>query len=316
MSQESIFYKGGVFDLTDQGTPSNPPTNVARMFYRASDDTFHVIDSNGASLLTGGGGSGTVSSGTTGQLAVYASTGTTVSGSNTLPSSLTFANTTTISPKSGSTIILTGSTNTQVKLQCTDGVNTGSIVVNLGSVQLTASAGASNPIDLNDNGNTVTIGSFIGSYNGISGAASALPSGTTGNAVSYAVAISNLTVQAAAIAATTVFATPATIGAGTLLGSGLYRVSYSATVTRVATSSSTLGGANGFQVKYTNVNDSVVKTSPAGQTSAGNTTGTCVSGSILVFAAASTNIQYTFGYTSSGVTAMQYDLNVLVEFIG
>jgi hypothetical protein len=57
MSQVSIFSKGSVFDFFGQPAfPANPPVGQARMFYDSGNDTFHVIDSNGADLIAGGGG--------------------------------------------------------------------------------------------------------------------------------------------------------------------------------------------------------------------------------------------------------------------
>ena len=119
----------------------------------------------------------------------------------------------------------------------------------------------------------------------------------------------NLTAQSAAISATTILAVPGT-------GAGMYRISYVASVTTAGTTSS-LGGAAGFQVTYTDKNDSVVKTSnPTTPTiSAGNTTATTISGVVNAYCKASTNLQYAFGYTSTG-TAMVYDLNIYVEYLG
>lgn len=136
---------------------------------------------------------------------------------------------------------------------------------------------------------------------------------TTNQGLAALVASSNLTTQGAAITATTIYAVPST-------GVGMYRVSWMATITRAATTSCTLGGTNGFQVKFTDQNDSVVKTSnPTGvghMTSSVNATGTTVSGVAYAYCKASTNLQYLFDYTSSGVTSMQYDLSIRVEFLG
>lgn len=129
------------------------------------------------------------------------------------------------------------------------------------------------------------------------------------NGVPFVVANGDYTAQAAAKTSTLAFAVPAS-------QSGFFRVSYTASVTQAATSSSTLGGTNGFQVSYTDADDSNVKTSSGGTTSAGNTTGTQISGVITVNAKTSTNINFTFDYTSSGATAMQYNLHVRVEYIG
>jgi hypothetical protein len=135
-----------------------------------------------------------------------------------------------------------------------------------------------------------------------------MPTGVGGGA--NIVAKSILTAQSAAIVATTIFAVPSG-------SAGLYRVSFVATITTAGTTSA-LGGTTGFQLKYTNGNgDGVVKTeaftSPS--ISAGNTTGTSISGNYMAYCAASTNLQYLFGYTSTG-TVMAYDLAIFAEFLG
>src|SRR6266850_5030515 len=66
----------------------------------------------------------------------------------------------------------------------------------------------------------------------------------------------SLTAQAAALAGQSIIAS--------LPASGMYRVSWAAKVTQAATTSSALGGANGFQVIYTDATDSTAAvTSPA-----------------------------------------------------
>lgn len=119
-----------------------------------------------------------------------------------------------------------------------------------------------------------------------------------------------LTAQSAAIAATTIYAVPSS-------GAGLYRITYVATVTTAGTTSA-LGGVAGFQVKFTNGNgDTVVKTSnpTTPNISAGNTTATAISGVVVGYCGASTNLQYLFGYSSTGTT-MVYDLAIYAEYIG
>lgn len=117
----------------------------------------------------------------------------------------------------------------------------------------------------------------------------------------------DLTAQTAAITATTLYAVPAG-------GAGMYRISWSATITTAASVSSVLGGTNGFQILYTSPTDSVVKTTVTGNsiTSAANTTATAVGGVEIVYAKLSTNIQYQYDYTSSG-TAMAYELHLKIE---
>jgi hypothetical protein len=134
---------------------------------------------------------------------------------------------------------------------------------------------------------------------------------TIGNGVPSEYATVDLTAQAAAIAATTLYAVPAG-------GAGRYRVSWVASVTTVDGAASVLGGAGGFQILYTDGDDSVVKTSPrtvtAGvDTDATNTTATAISGCIIVNAKASTNIQYQMGYTSTTPGQMKYNLHVVME---
>lgn len=73
-------------------------------------------------------------------------------------------------------------------------------------------------------------------------------------------------------------------------------------------------GANGFQLVYTDADDGVVKTSPAGATNSSNSTSTGqLSGSVVMNAKFGTTPQYQFGYTSSGTTAMVYSLHIRVE---
>lgn len=137
---------------------------------------------------------------------------------------------------------------------------------------------------------------YLGNYRGLSGV----------------VAFSNLTAQSAVINTATIYTTPAT-------GLGLYRLTWSASVTTVGSVSSTLGGTNSFRVQYTDGNDSIVKTAnpttPA-PISAGNTTGTTISGVQNCYAAASTAIKYSFDYTANAAASMLYDLTITVEYLG
>jgi len=122
-----------------------------------------------------------------------------------------------------------------------------------------------------------------------------------------------LTTQSAAIGATTIYAIPSG-------GAGMYRITWEASITTASDTSSVLGGANGFQIEFTNANgDSVVKTSNPSvvNSAAANTTGTTIGGVVTGYAASSTNLQYLFGYTDThAVTAMVYDLAIFVEYLG
>jgi hypothetical protein len=150
---------------------------------------------------------------------------------------------------------------------------------------------------------------LISTYNSIT---------TVSNGVPAEYATVDLTAQTAAKAATTLYAVPAAAG-------GMYRISGYAKVTTAATSS-TLGGATGLVITFTDNTDSVAQSVTAGgflqsgnpivagTNNTGNTT-TTVSyfPSIIVWAKASTNIQYAFGYTSVAAATMQYELHLKLE---
>lgn len=146
---------------------------------------------------------------------------------------------------------------------------------------------------------------FAVDNNGLSKVYGGIATVSQGQPAEYATV--DLTAQTAAITATTLYAVPAG-------GAGMYRISWSATITTAASVSSVLGGTNGFQILYTSPTDSVVKTTVTGNsiTSAANTTATAVGGVEIVYAKLSTNIQYQYDYTSSG-TAMAYELHLKIE---
>lgn len=128
-----------------------------------------------------------------------------------------------------------------------------------------------------------------------------------GQGVASQIATIDLTAQTAAITATNLTASaPRT---------GMYQISWSATITTAASTSSVLGGANGFRVGFTSPTDSVAKTVVAGNsvTSAANTTGTAVAGSYVVYAKTGTAITYAFDYTSVGGTPMAFELHIRLE---
>lgn len=114
----------------------------------------------------------------------------------------------------------------------------------------------------------------------------------------------------AAVGATTIYAVPSSGG------NRMYRVEFTAKVITPSSGgvpSSVLGGAGGIQVIYTDSQDSVVITTAALMNTAGvtltlNSTQTLYTGYVDVWAKASTNIQFTCGYTSVGTNAMVYSL--------
>jgi len=99
--------------------------------------------------------------------------------------------------------------------------------------------------------------------------------------------------------------------------SGIYSVSWNATIMRASSTSSVLGGTNGFQITYVDPDGSITKTTiPAlTQTSTANTTATATSSVLIADCKDGTNLKFSFDYTSVGATTMQYDLHVTVMFI-
>lgn len=136
---------------------------------------------------------------------------------------------------------------------------------------------------------------------------------TVSNGVPSILAAVNLTAQSAALTGATLY-TPAT--------TGMFRVSFAITLTRAATTSSTVGA--GVNLNYTTgdgatavvqnvpmwIKGSTTATVDVGDTS--NTIGTTLIGSVVVYASTAA-MTYDVGYTSSGATTMQYACRVRVE---
>lgn len=134
----------------------------------------------------------------------------------------------------------------------------------------------------------------------------------SGNGLPSQVANVDLTLLSANTGPTTLYAVPST-------GAGLYRISGVATVTRPATTSSTLPTIN---ISCTDkdssgtplfISPALFAGSPTPNATS-NTTATSETFVMVCNAKASTNIQYvTTGYASSGATSMQYALHLRVE---
>ena len=155
--------------------------------------------------------------------------------------------------------------------------------------------------------NLTTLGTFSATGGTFTGTVTNYNSvATVNNGILSEVAVVNLTGQTAGIAATTAYTNGAT--------DCYYLVCWNATVTTAATTSCVLGG---FQLRYTNATDNVVKSFPTtnvnfvNQTN-NNATTSAIGGSFTIKSKASTTIQYIMGYTSSGATPMAYDLNITV----
>lgn len=137
--------------------------------------------------------------------------------------------------------------------------------------------------------------------------------GSVPNKIPVVSAEVDLTTQAAAIAATTIVTPAAT---------GRFRINVYLKVTRAATTSSTLGGATGVVITYTDGTDSVAQSltcalaTQAGAiaiNNAGNATTSKLVGSVVIFALTGVAIQYAIGYTSSGATTMQFEAHLSAE---
>jgi hypothetical protein len=131
---------------------------------------------------------------------------------------------------------------------------------------------------------------------------------TVANGVPSEYATADLTAHTAAKGVTVLYAVPAA-------GAGRYRISWVAKLTTPGSVSSVLGGTAGFQVTYTDADDSVVLTPLAvpNAVATGNSTATQLSGVVIVNAKASTNISYQFDYTSAAANTMAYSLYVHLE---
>ena len=114
-----------------------------------------------------------------------------------------------------------------------------------------------------------------------------------------------LTDQSAAIAATSLTISTPT-GLTTKLSKGLYRVSTYARITQAASTSSSLTVTLGWT-------DGTVACTSSGSAVTGNTTATPGSQSVVIRSDADGSVTYATAYSSSGGTAMQYRLDIVLE---
>ena len=149
----------------------------------------------------------------------------------------------------------------------------------------------------------VATGGKVFAYGGIA---------TVSNGVPSELATVDLTGQGAAITATTLY---------TPTASGMFRISFIAHVTTVASVSSILGGTTGIVLTYTEPDGSVAQTFVmATDDQAGavvvpangntlNTTQASISGSAIIYAKTGVAIQYAIGYTSVNAGEMKFSLH-------
>lgn len=176
------------------------------------------------------------------------------------------------------------------------------LTFSLGAVYTTDTTAYARPlIAFNNN---VVLKALISTYNNIA---------TVSNGVPSELATVDLAGQSAAIADTTIY---------TPTASGLFRISAYLQVTTPATISSVLGGATGLVIKFNDGDGNVAQANTVAlmtaagaiaTTAAGNTTTTNLDGSIVIYAKTGVAIKYAIGYTSSGLTAMQFAAHLKVE---
>ena len=137
---------------------------------------------------------------------------------------------------------------------------------------------------------------YVMAYNGTQWVAASGIVGGGSSGSNTALSTVNLTAQNTAIINTTVLTTST---------SGLFSLNYYAKVTTAATINSVLGP---FNLTYTDPDGTIVNV--IGASSNNNTlTSGFIGDAFTFYAASGTAIQYSMGYISNGVTAMQYNLH-------
>lgn len=166
----------------------------------------------------------------------------------------------------------------------------------------TATAGAT--IDANGKFFVAGATGLITKYNNIATVSGGVPS---------ELATVDLTGQSAAKAATTLYTPAAT---------GMFRITVYLQITTAASTSSILGGATGVVITYNDGDGNVAQSDTVAlQSAAGtivttvntNTTATNLSGTKEIYARTGVAIQYAIGYTSVGLTAMQFAAHLKIE---
>ena len=182
----------------------------------------------------------------------------------------------------------------------------GGIFFNTGSNYSTFNNGVAFAGAVKDFGGSVSTAAKIAIGNSSGGLTWQTPvnANLVSNLLSSKVSSTNLS---AAISSTALF-TPS--------ASAYYRITWNAVIATAASTSSILGGTNGFQVTYKEAGTGVTTMlTPPSTTSAANTTSTTIGGSFLIYASSTAGVTYTFGYTSVGATAMRYNLYVITELV-
>lgn len=171
------------------------------------------------------------------------------------------------------------------------------------SSAITIAPGGNTALTCTNNGAALQTGVKFNNYNSIN---------LVDNGLVSEVGHLDLTAQAAAIAATTIFTPTAT---------GRFRISVYEKVTTAASVSSVLGGGTGTVLTYTDGTDSVAQSITMGLDNQagtlalfnnGNSTTTNLNGSAYIYALTGVPIQIAVGYTSTG-TAMAFAVRATCE---
>lgn len=120
------------------------------------------------------------------------------------------------------------------------------------------------------------------------------------------IGISDKTAQTAALSGITLATAPTSAG---------YMIKWTASISVAATTgaaTSTLGGATGFTVTYTDAttSGSITTSAEPYATATANTVGLQISGVVFIYAKSGQGITYSFGYTSNTAAQMAYNLHV------
>ena len=91
---------------------------------------------------------------------------------------------------------------------------------------------------------------------------------------------------------------------------GLYRVTFTAKITRVASGGSPSSTLGGFTLHYTDNSDNQASVTPTSSSSSGNSLSTQINGSMIVNMKENTDVTFDFDYASAGTILMMYTVVV------
>jgi hypothetical protein len=317
MAQQTSFQYASVLAFPTQVAPTSVPAGQVYVYYDGTK--FHAIDSTLSDvIIAGSGGAVTSVFGRTGAVAATSGDYSVAQVTGAAPlASPTFTGTV-----SAAAITASGLITASAKL----GVNATPTATQ--DVSITSLANGNDIVRIMRNTDTAPTGNairvqkadgvtdlFVVDKNGILTKIAGFT--TAGNGIAIIDGLPAPATFSAAAGVTNLLA-----AASNPSGGGRFLITYHVQLTVPATTSSTLGGTNGFQVSYTSLDGSVAianikptYTMQAASLSA-NTTSTFFSGDITVAAAGGTAITYICDYTSAGATPMSYVVRTSCQFIG